>query len=308
MLTRRSSTPAVQHGPCHGLRKTARRSLARQRQRGVSLLELMVGIAIGLLVVAVAMAALMASRDVSGTVSDASDIQQQAAYALRVIGLQTRQAGSLYLNLNSGNAPVVNLLAAPVAFETVAAASGSGNSFDPKADTLNGTASSLTVGYRHYKESVFIAATDQAQSRNCAAGPGAASLDQRVESAFNLNGSSLRCVANGAAAQPIVQRVANFQVRYLLQDVTMLGTPTLYYAPASSLTANDWPRVQGVEVCLVLYGVERIGMPSGTSYTDCDGTTSVDMTTLTGDRANRMHLVFRNVFQLRSQGLVGTVL
>jgi len=34
----------------------------------------------------------------------------------------------------------------------------------------------------------------------------------------------------------------------------------------------------------------------------------VDMTKLTGQRARRMHIAYRNVFQLRSQGLVGSVL
>ena len=71
------------------------RAMRRQAQRGITLLELMIGIAIGLLVVAVAMAALMVSRGVSGTVSDASGIQQQAAYGMRLIGLQLRQGGSL---------------------------------------------------------------------------------------------------------------------------------------------------------------------------------------------------------------------
>ena len=45
---------------------------APHAQRGVTLIELMVGIAIGLLVVAVAMGALMVSRGVTGTVSDAN--------------------------------------------------------------------------------------------------------------------------------------------------------------------------------------------------------------------------------------------
>ena len=53
----------------------------------------MVGIAIGLLVVAVAMGALMVSRGISGTVSDASAIQQQGAYAMRTLGMQLRQGG-----------------------------------------------------------------------------------------------------------------------------------------------------------------------------------------------------------------------
>lgn len=95
-----------------------RKSLAPPHaQKGATLIELMVGIAIGLLVVAVAMGALMVSRGVSGTVSDASAIQQQAAYAMRVIGQQTRQAGSLRLNLNPGTMVTSDLYLAPVAFE-----------------------------------------------------------------------------------------------------------------------------------------------------------------------------------------------
>ena len=114
------------------------------------------------------------------------------------------------------------------------------------------------------------------------------------------------CAGNGATQQPILQNVANFQVRYLRQVTTTpdttLGNPLVQYVDASAIT--NWGQVQGVEVCLVLYGNEPIDLPIGSTYTDCDGTTTVDMTTLTGARAKRMHLVFRNVFQLRSQGLV----
>jgi len=89
----------------------------QKTQLGVTLIEMMVGISIGLLVVAAAMGALMVSRSISGTVSDASAIQQQAGYAMRVIGNQLRQAGSLYLNPNPTNAASENVLTAPVAFE-----------------------------------------------------------------------------------------------------------------------------------------------------------------------------------------------
>ncbi len=268
----------------------------------------MVGVAIGLLTVAVAMGALMVSRSVSGTVSDASGIQQQAAYAMRVIGLQMRQAGSLYLNLNSANAGAENVLTAPVAFETTAPAAGTGNGFDPVTNTLLGASSpiTLTVGYRRYKEPVHTDPSEQSQARNCLGGPANTSDDQRVESIFQLNGSELRCNGNGAGYQPVVQNVANFQVRYLLQDNTTPGDTKIQYVAADSV--DNWSKVQAVEVCLVLYGVEPIDMPSGSTYTDCDGATKVDMATLTGVRAKRMHIAFRNVYQLRSQGLIGTVL
>ncbi|MCL5739444.1 MAG: PilW family protein, partial [Betaproteobacteria bacterium] len=111
---------------------------------------------------------------------------------------------------------------------------------------------------------------------------------------------------NGASAQPIAQNVAQFQVVYMVQTTDAAGTKVQYTKgsdmPAAA-TDPAWRQVQGVQVCLVLYGSEPIDMPAGSSYTDCSGT-SVNMTTLTGDRKNRMHLLFRNTFQLRSQGLV----
>ena len=64
---------------------------AKSFQRGMSLIELMVGLAIGLLTISVALGALMVSRGVSGTVTDASQLQQQASYAFRVMGQQIRQ-------------------------------------------------------------------------------------------------------------------------------------------------------------------------------------------------------------------------
>ena len=99
------------------------------RQRGVTLIELMVGIAIGLLVVAVAMGAVMVSRGVSGTVSDASGIQQQGSYVLRVIGQQLRQAGSLYLNPDPVGGGGTDVLTA-VVFEIKADGHDGGNSFE----------------------------------------------------------------------------------------------------------------------------------------------------------------------------------
>lgn len=269
-------------------------------QRGASLIELMVGITIGLLVVAVSMSALMVSRSVSGTVTDASSIQQQAAYAMRVIGLQLRQAGSLYLNPNPTNAAAGNEYMVAVAFEMEA------GGFKP-ADAIRGkdatTGNEFTVGYRNYLDPAYSSAA--AEFRNCLGQNGTVDL---VQSSFVHDSTNfvLRCGPTNAAAslQPIIQNIANFQVRYLVQDVTSTpGNPQIKYVNAAAV-ATGWSKVQGVEVCLVLYGTEPIDLPAGSSYTDCDGTTAVDMTTLTGPRTRRMHMVFRNVFQLRSQGLV----
>lgn len=287
------------------------------RQRGVTLIELMVGLSIGLLVVAVAMGALLVSRGISGSVSDASGIQQQGAYILRVVGQQLRQTGSLYLNPDPVGGANTDVLSA-VAFEIKADAVGTGNSFEQES-TLAGASNTVTTGFRRYPDNVFmVAGTEAAAStpatfgtdylaRNCVGAPGNSSTDQRVESIFTFDSTNnqLTCGGNSTAAQPIAQNVAQFEVTYMVQTTGGAGTTVQYTKGSAMPAAADptWRRVQGVQVCLVLYGSEPINMPAGSSYTDCGGN-SVDMSTLTGLRKNRMHLLFRNTYQLRSQGLI----
>ena len=282
-----------------------KRPYGSAHQHGLSLIEVLIGLVVGLLVIAAATSALMVSRGISGTVSDVSSLQQQAAYAFRVMGQQLRQAGSLYLNPNPTNKSDPTDPQIEVAFETKADAIGVGNSFDPERDTLrgsgSGSSSNITIGYRRYQDPVFTSTAPQSIARNCVGGPADSSLDQRIESIFRLNGSELQCSGNGAAAQPIVQNVAQFQVRYMLQNTAIPGDTKIQYV--DTVTAGQWGRVQGVEVCMVLYGSEVINMPAGSSYTDCAGN-NTDMTTLTGDRAKRLHMAFRSVYQLRSQGLL----
>ena len=234
MTSKIIATPAFLASP-RTLKQPKLQVLRAHTQRGVTLLELMVGIVIGLLVVAVAMSALMVSRGISGTVSDASSIQQQAAYAMRVIGQQLRQAGSIRLNLDPGLVVTESAYLAPVAFESKAVASGTNLSFDPTTDTLTGTATpvALTAGYRRYAEPVFINTAVQSLSRNCLGSD--ASNDEILRSTFTLDGKELKCAGNAAAAQAIVQNVANFQVRYLLQDNSPSAHP-----PSCALMPPVW--------------------------------------------------------------------
>ena len=125
-------------------------------QKGVTLIELMVGITLGLLVIATATGALMASRGISSTVSEATTLQQQASYAFRVIGQQIRQAGSMQLDLNPNIAQIstsnANIAMIPVAFDPPDLA-GARPAFNRATSTLSGsTTPSFTVGYQNYFE------------------------------------------------------------------------------------------------------------------------------------------------------------
>lgn len=282
--------------------------MLHHKQQGVTLIELMLGILIGLLTVAVAMAALMVSRSVSGSVSDSSQLQQQAAYAFRVIGQQLRQAGSLRLNLaiQKSDADPIDV-ADPVAFETKSP------NFDPVTQTITGkdnpanTEYKFSVGYANYKEPVYTSSNNTSMLRDCL---GQNPNNNIVLSQFKLHINNnttpptheLHCASATGSAQAIIQNVANFEVRYLLQSNALFGKPEISYVNAASV-GNNWSEVVGVEVCLVLYGNETLDIPPGTSYTDCDGSTPVDLTNLAAPRKRRMHLVFKNIYQLRSQGI-----
>lgn len=271
----------------------------RSAQQGVTLIELLVGLAIGLMAIAVALGALLVSRSVSGTVSDATQLQQQGAHALRVIGLQLRQAGSVRLNLAftqaAASAPVAIDPGEPVAFETV---------FDRKGGTLaSNDAAPLQVGYQNYTETV-VAASGTAERSLLADCLGKTPADAVVQSNFRLVraegavSGELQCAGADGVAQTVIGNVADLQVRYLVQALTGAGpTASANMRRVAAADVGDWAAVVAVEVCLELVGDGTIDT-AGATFRNCswavgDAETSMD---------NRMHLVFRNTFQLRTQG------
>lgn len=272
------------------------------RSRGVSLIDLLIGIALGLVVVAVAMVALMTSRSVTGTVSEASVLQQQAAYAFRVMGQQLRQAGSLELNLAPAIMPSADADAAmsPVAFDPPDPA-GTRAQFDRRASTLSGTGTAtprFTVGYQNYVEAVtpLAAPVTAALLRDClgrngvtSGVPDAAVLASTFERDAQTN--ELTCTGTGSTARrAIISNVTDMKLRYLVQAP---GTANLRYFSDPADIGGAWNNVYALEVCLELSGTEAVPTPDA-RYTNCSGTE-----TAYGDR---LRMVFRNVFQIRSQG------
>lgn len=277
-------------------------------QRGISLIELLIGIAIGLITLAVAMGALMASRSVTGTVTDASHLQQQASHVFRIFSQQLRQAGSLRLNLATQKDDTATEFGANdlVAFE--ASAPG----FDTNVDVISGKDTpganeyKLITGYRNYKEPVYPNNTLESLQRDCL-GQQDSTNPNRIQSRFVLNGTDLMCAGSGTP-QPIASNVANFQVRYLLQTFPgSKGIPHLRYVDATNV-GNNWSNVYAVEICIVLFGTEIL--PSGGTYADCPAangsSATITTNTLPAPRTDRLHKTFRTVLQLRSQGLLAS--
>jgi type IV pilus assembly protein PilW len=264
--------------------------MTRTRQSGVTLLELLVGLAIGLMTIAVALGALLVSRSVSGTVSDASQLQQQGAHALRVIGQQLRQAGSIRLNMAFGAASGAAADPAQrVAFETT---------FDRANAALRADNNSpLQAGYQNYTEAVNGSATEQSLLADCL---GKRSSTAVVQSNFQLDRATgnLRCVGSDGSVETLIGNVADFQVRYVLQAINAAGA-NMRRVASGSMTAADWQMVVAVDVCLEIFGEESIDT-AGATYRNCSWASGQAEAAM----GNRMRIVLRNTFQMRSQGAV----
>lgn len=276
---------------------TDRRSLLffKNAQKGVTLIELMVGIALGLMVVAVAIGALMASRGISGTVSEATSLQQQASYAFRVIGQQVRQAGSIELSLNPNivAAASVNDAMAPVAFDPPDP-SGSKPAFNKAASTVTGDMTpSFTIGYQNYTEVTTAGSTPTSLLRDCL---GQNNSPPVLSSTFKRNANKNELVCSGTSnntAQPVIGNVTDFKIRYIKQNT---GTTNIQnIQDVTTISSMDWPNVYAIEICLELSGTETTATSNAT-YIDCSGNSA--------SYGDRLKMVFRNTYQIRSQGQI----
>ena len=281
--------------PMQRKQRFSRLSVERM-QAGLALVELMVAIVIGLLVVGVAVAGLMASRGVSGTVSDATQLQQQASYAFRVLGQQIRQAGSMKLNLDtertSGSTAPLSA-AAKVGFEV---GYTQWDQIISGIDAPNSTQFALTVGYQNYGEQQ-VDGTTASLLRDCLGQGGTPTGGSypRIINRFAVRDGALVCNGATGSTQPIIRNVNDFRVQYYVQSDAAGGAPKLKKVNAADVT--QWAEVVAVEVCLDLVGDRAVDLPADSTYRNC-AETDVSY-------GGRIHQVFRNVFQLRSQGVLG---
>ncbi len=126
-------------------------------------------------------------------------------------------------------------------------------------------------------------------------GPKSGADQTVIMSTFAVNANQeLTCVGVGnGSAQPLISNVADFQVVYRVNTGTS-AAPVLARLKADAMTPAHWKRVTAIEVCLDLQGTETTP-DGGTTYLDCKGAHP--------PRGNRVHLVYRNVFSLRRQGM-----
>ena len=251
----------------------------------MTLLELLVGVTIGLLVVGAAIGTLVVSRGTASTITEVSQLQQQAAYALRVIGEQLRTAGSLELvesSAGSGRFGFRNFAGVPVGGVSLAGISVNGT------DGTSGAPDTLVVANQGSRLPSL--------RKDC--GNANVSFFQINPATFSVSGSSLMCQGT-SFADPVIGNVADFQVNYRVNMGTTAAPVLRLLTPSQMTSPEHWQHVRAIEICLDLQG--SVNTPdAGVTYLNCQG--------VAASRNNRVHVVSRNVFNLRKQDLLEVAL
>lgn len=174
---------------------------AKSKESGLTMVELMVAMAIGLFLVAVIATLFVGAKQTYRSQDNLSRLQENGRFAMELLGRNIRDAG--YTNISF--APPASLYAPP-----------SATSFSGTAITgTDGAPDSITVSYD--------AATDCLN----AAAPGG-----RAVNAFSINASKqLICLGNGSAtSQVLLDDVEDMQILY--------GDGSKYVAAGTAVMAN----------------------------------------------------------------------
>lgn len=241
----------------------------RWAQCGVSLLELMVGLTIGLLVSVAAAGSLAYLQATGRTLTEATRMQQEASLAFDTVGRFVRPAGSVGLQAASGDTV------------TYASSSVSDSVYVRSSDTQS--------------FEVVLPGGPDGVSSDCSGQslPSNNTLLSRFE--WREKQQQLLCLSNGAE-QVLTDGVAQWVVHYGVRD----SDGRTQYRPYNK--DLPWSKVFGLRLCMVL--VSRVPVPEfaevfrstpGLTLPDCLGANMANAV----QSDQRMRRVYAHVFALR---------
>ncbi len=253
--------------------------------RGVSLIELMISLAIGLVVVGAVLVTFVDSGKVSRYQTALGQMNQDAQLALNLLSREVQLAGYV--------SPVQTLGSTPALFGCDGTA-GAVPFADPAATgdltcnaAVGATVSAFEVVYEADTYNTVVAAgnlpTDCLVNKQPAPSLGPYIVRNRY---FIDTGPASRpelyCASNWSAKQPLVENVDDLQIWY---GVTTAAAPTqvIRYARAgkdastpntvNAQAAGEWNNVMSVKICLLMRSSEPILTDEDTqTYLDCDST------------------------------------
>ncbi len=255
---------------------------SHKNQAGLTLVEIMVSLTLGLIVLLAIGSVYIGSRQTYRVQEDNARIQEAGKYALEVIGRSIRQAGAdAEMNFN----PVALTL------QCVAPACTA-------IDNNGVVAATDTVRTQFYagREELFGGAWI---ARDCTGGQVAPGT--LVTNIFDLNGTDLRCTGSAGGAQALISDIEDLQVLYGIDTTTPPDQSVDQYVAAPS--AAQWPQVMTARVCVQVRSVNNGLATSAQRFMNCGGAlgtaTGAAAFTTAGDL--RLHRSFAATYNLRNR-------
>lgn len=263
----------------------------RRTQNGLSLIETMVGITVGLMVVLASVGTLVVTRQSATAVSDSARLTNAGNMALRNIAFTIRQAGAAELVQTDGQGT-------PVMFGDLTQRGTAGDQIVGGTEGGAGP-DTLIVRYEHRNDNI---------TRDCLGNSPGVALPERIDNTYAVTQVELRCTgtrgsnaSNIAPPQALVGdnsratldiAVEDFQVWYWIRNAAGQQQRVTATAAAAAVP-NGWAAVDAVEICLQLRGT-RTDFPAG-NFNNCRGVATAN--------GGRLHQLFRGTYKLRN--LVG---
>lgn len=255
---------------------------ASGRQAGLTLMEVMVALTIGLVVLLAVGSVYLGSRQTYRVQEDNARLQESGKYALEVIGRSLRQAGAdAEMNFN------------PVAITPQCDVAGV---CTPVAGTNGAAAAPDTMAIQFYASREELNAGAWI-TRDCTGGVVASG--NVVTNTFDVNGTDLRCTGSVGGTQALVSDIEDMQVIYGI-DINGDQSADQYVAAP---TAAQWSQVVTARVCMLVRSANNGLTTSPQTYMNCAGAlgTTPGSTTTAGAGDLRLHRSFVGTFNLRNR-------
>ena len=276
------------------------------RQTGVTLVELMVSIAIGMIIVLFITSLFLTSRQSSRLSDDNSRMQEEGRAVMYIMARNLQQAGF-----------------------------GDVVSTDMSSSTSRGSLTGFSGNALRGCDTGFV--NSDLANVNCGAGKAAFQVSYNVPAYNSITGAgadcngqnaagvatnrfylgadkTLYCLGNGnATPQPLLGNVEEMQVTYGVSTVSSVdvwgfrsaeqftnaaGVKALQIDNQLLGEAQNWDNVISVNICLHLSSPNNNVTNAKQSYTPCGSTTAVTATD------KRLHMVVSGVYALRNNGSV----
>jgi type IV pilus assembly protein PilW len=251
-------------------------------QIGLTLLELMISLSLGLLLLTGIGTIYVGSNQTYRVQEENARLQESGRYALEVIGRNIRQAG---IDAPMSSSPTaVTLDCLPTNAPPCIAINGTDNS-------TNGTAfDTLSIQlYANADENI----AGVWGMRDCTGGFAAQGV--LITNNIAMNGTDLRCTGSGLPA-PLISNVEDFQALFGI-DTDSDQSANRYVAAHN---VADWNQVVSVRACVLIRSQEQGITTSAQSFINCPNALA-GTGTLTAAGDSRLRRTFVATFNLRNR-------